>query len=387
LTALNSRRRSQQGSVELQGRTWSLRLRVDEINPATAAPIRRERKVRLGSTSEIRSRAQARRAADLIVERLCPREIIPGTRIRASEYFDRYRQRRIALAKPATRAAFGTYVSKHLEPEFRALSLEQIDIGAAQKLIARLAGEGLARSTIRGILALLKRIIETAQLEGFAASALNLKHLTFPSVVSAEIPPRCFTLEESSRIIEAAAWPWRALYAILAYTGLRSGEALGIAWQHVDFANRRLLIRQAAASGHLQTLKSKNSRADLAMPAPLAQILERYRAEWQDNPAGLLFPAPRGGVLWSSGVRRAHLAPLLKRLGVPHGSFHAFRHGMATNLFAAGASAPTVRLLLRHGDIHTTLRYSHTTDEQLRSASDAVGLALSRSQKPVEACP
>jgi integrase len=373
------RQEYRRGSVRLEGKTWRYRIRVEELDPLTGKPTRRERNVRLGSSSELRSHAAARRAADLVLERLAPREILPGTRVQASTYFERY-LRRVAFSKPSTRAAFGTIVRKHLEPHFAGRSLEQIDVIAAQDLVTELAAAQLARSTIRGIVALLKRILEAAILEGFAATAFSLRSLHFPAVVEVEVAPRCFSIEESQRIIAAAAWPWRALYAIFAYTGIRSGEALGLAWPHVDFKNRRLLIRQAASCGRLQSLKSKNSRADLQLPANLAAILESYRAVWSANAEQLLFPSPQGGPLWASGVRRNHLRPLLEELSIEPAGFHAFRHGHATNLFASGASAPTVRQMLRHGNIATTMRYTHTTDADLRAASDAIDAAIGGSQ-------
>lgn len=367
------RQEYRRGSVRLEGKTWRYRIRVDG----------RERNVRLGSSSELRSHAAARRAADLVLERLAPRDVLPGSRIQASAYFERY-LRAYAYAKPSTRAAFATIVRKHLAPHFAGRSLEEIDPRAAQDLITALAAANLARSSIRNILALLKRILEAAVLEGYAASAINLRALKLPALIEVKLEPRCFSVEESQRIIAAAAWPWRALYACLAFCGLRSGEALGLAWSHVDFARRRLLIRQAAACGRLQTLKSKNSRADLELPEQLAAILKAYRGQWTRNAEDLLFPSPQGGPLWASGVRRHHLKPLLEELSIPYGGFHAFRHGAATNLFALGASAPTVRQMLRHGDIRTTLRYVHTSDADMRAASDAIGAAIGGPKTPAE---
>ena len=377
------RRRSQRGSLRLEGKTWRYRLRVEEFDPVTGESTTRVRNLKLGTSSELRSLAAARRAADLVLERLSPRDVLPGTRIQASAYFERY-LRTYAYAKPSTRAAFATIVRKHLAPHFVGRSLEEIDQRAAQDLITTLAAGKLARSSIRNIVALLKRILEAAVREDYAALAINLRELKLPALIAVELEPRCFSVEESRRIIAAAPWPWRALYACLAYCGLRSGEALGLAWSHVDFKNRRLLIRQAASCGRLQTLKSKNSRADLELPEQLAAILKAYRGEWTQNADDLLFPSPQGGPLWASGVRRHHLKPLLEELSIPYGGFHAFRHGAATNLFAIGASAPTVRQMLRHGDIRTTLRYAHTSDADTRAASDAIGAALGGTKTQAE---
>jgi site-specific recombinase XerD len=104
-------------------------------------------------------------------------------------------------------------------------------------------------------------------------------------------------------------------------------------------------------------------------------LLENFRSDWTPNEAGLLF-ANRGAPYWSSNVRRYHFHPLLERLGIPRGGLHAFRHGHATNLFASGVSAPTVKGMLRHGDIKVTLGYTHMASSEQRAAAESASALL-----------
>jgi integrase len=66
------------------------------------------------------------------------------------------------------------------------------------------------------------------------------------------------------------------MFAILAMTGIRAGELLGLEVEDLDFERRLIFIRRSAWRGTLQTTKSKASKAALPMPEPLAAILARY---------------------------------------------------------------------------------------------------------------
>ena len=43
---------------------------------------------------------------------------------------------------------------------------------------------------------------------------------------------------------EAKGDRWHVLYRLLAFTGLRIGEALALEWQHIDTVGKRVLVRQ-----------------------------------------------------------------------------------------------------------------------------------------------
>ena len=58
---------------------------------------------------------------------------------------------------------------------------------------------------------------------------------------------------------------------------------------------------------------------------------------------------------------RAKVAP-------PRQPWHALRHTFGTELANSGASIQTIRELMGHKSIETTLRYLHTTRDQKRSA-------------------
>ena len=156
----------------------------------------------------------------------------------------------------------------------------------------------------------------------------------------------------------------------MAYLGLRCGEALGVAWDHLDLDAQVLSVRQAVVEGEIQTVKSRNSRRDLHVPDYLITLLKEFRSNgWKENEWNLLFTNRRNKPYDGNRVREFVFNPIRDRLGLgSKGALHAFRHGCATTQLQAGASIVTVKENLGHAKIETTLRYTHAVSGDQRDA-------------------
>jgi integrase len=336
----------------------------------------RERRIPLG---HFKSAKQARSAADARLVALNLAGPSAGELITLNRWAPIFLGEVCAQKKPATVAGYRSIMRCRLLPLLGGKTVAEIASRDFTKLVAELEKDGKAPRTVRLTVTVLAHAIRAAVDNGYAGRVPDLKHLRLGAKRSAVAEMRCFTPEETSRILKAAPYPWRALYALLAYTGMRCGEALGLEWRHIDFAAKQITIGQGAYMGVVQSTKSAGSATTLPMP----DVLARELAEWtyqrpEGDSGGLLFASPRDPKkpIWSSGVRRSHFAPLLKKLGIPPAGLHAFRHGFATQLFALGTPATVVKELLRHADMKTTLRYAHVTREDQRTAAEAFSLRI-----------
>lgn len=377
------RQSTQRGALRLLNGTWSLRWRAEATAPGGHRPTR---SFRVGPASRFRTKPAARIEADRLLERMGLGINVAGRVVGFRDFADQYKVAVLSTMAASSRMTSGSILRAHLVKHFADTPLHEIAGPAAARYIAAAHAKGLQRGTLRAHVNLLGRMLDCALNMGYAAAPLNRRAFRLPTA-NKPPEPRCFSPEEANRIVEGSEFPWRALYAALAFTGLRCSEALALEWHHVDLGRRMLHIRQAANYGTLKDVKSRNSRSDLPMSERLVEILTAYRdhlaALAPGQPlTGLLFPSPRGGPYWSSSVRVGHFGLLLKRLGIASAGLHAFRHGFATVLFAAGASAPTVRSLLRHGSIEITMRYSHVTSEDQKRAAAAAGNAIMGSTTP-----
>lgn len=367
------RRSFQRGALKLRNRRWTLQWRSepDELGK------RKTRTIRIGSSSAFRSRAAARLEADRVLARLGLGEILQGKAIEFEAFAKSCAPALLQTYSRATAASYRSALHRHLLPAFRGKRLHELTTGAIGAYVAKAAAAGVTRSVLVQHLNLVRALLDHAIQLGYAAAPLVRKSIRLPPKGLAR--ERAYLLPEQCRqILEAAPWPWRALFALGAFLGLRAGELLAMEWQHLDLARGVLLVRQAAGHGRLKILKSATSLADLPLSPELLQLLADFRA-WRRSelagvePSGLLFPSPRGRPRWLAGILTTHWHPLLKRLGLPRCGIHALRHGAATLMFREGASAPTVQSLMRHANIATTMRYSHVIAEDLRRAADAAG--------------
>ncbi len=164
--------------------------------------------------------------------------------------------------------------------------------------------------------------------------------------------------------------PLRVLWLTLLSFGPRRGEALAMRWSLLDLDAGTIKLRTQLRrirrvvdekTGKRRTelvekdLKTEASRATLALPASLIEILKVHRLDqrkarmaakvWVDP--DLVFATSVGTALEPRNVSRAWDA-LRVRAGVPGIRVHDLRHAAATLAFAEGASVKEVQAMLRH---------------------------------------
>jgi integrase len=187
---------------------------------------------------------------------------------------------------------------------------------------------------------------------------------------------RAFTPEQAKAILELARDPFRTMFAIAAYAGLRAGEILGLSVD-VDLTRGVLNIRKTAWYGQIQTAKSVGSESTIPIAENLAEMLRRIIGERKN---GLLFVNKAGRPYTSSGkVVQKRLWPLCDALKIARAGFHAFRHMHATILLETGATPRVTQRQLRHADSRVTLdHYAHLIDSSHRQAVERAAAFLDR---------
>jgi integrase len=382
-----ARKRYQRGALRREGTLWILRWREDVLNE-TGAVNRLERRARVGPVKELPTKALARRVADRMIEHVNLPTYKPGMVATVEEFAAIY-ERDVLLPtfKPSAARSARSVARSCLIPVLGKYRLDEITGQIPQLLINAMRARGNSRKTIRNAIAQLSAMLKAARGWGYLAAKFEWETLFLP-VADAEKEVRCFTPDESQRIIDAAPEPWNILFALMAYLGLRTGEAFGLTWANVDLAGAVLCVRQSTWCGHVQTVKSKTSRRDLPLPEALTAMLADYRQRWKPNALDLLFSNHWGRAISASYVRKKVLHPIRERLGIPRGAFHAFRHGHATTMFSEGANPKVVQDSMGHSDIKTTMKYTHQIENDRREAVERATQAfLRRSAANLEAKP
>jgi integrase len=180
----------------------------------------------------------------------------------------------------------------------------------------------------------------------------------------------------------AAASKYPGLVLVLAYCGIRWGEATALKVKHLDMLRRRLMIEENAVQvGSVIEVGTPKNHKKRTVPFPRflsEQLARQCEGKGRED---LLFPDEHGHYLRSARVHEDNMswfAGAVKRAGVPRITPHDLRHSAASFAVSAGANVKVVQKMLGHSSAAMTLdTYADLFDGDLDSVSDALDHAVS----------
>jgi len=180
--------------------------------------------------------------------------------------------------------------------------------------------------------------------------------------------------------LAAAAGQHEGLVLLLAYTGLRWGEVVGLRVHDLDLLRKRTSVTenavQAGKSIHVGTPKAHKQRT-----VPLPEFLVPYLARQCEGKAreDLLWPGDDGGHLRRPHPTSGWFAKAVKTSGIPHATPHDLRHTAASLAVSAGANVKAVQKMLGHASAAMTLDvYADLFSDDLEAVATALDAARSR---------
>ena len=166
------------------------------------------------------------------------------------------------------------------------------------------------------------------------------------------------------------------LFRILAFSGMRKGEALALTWEDINFKDCDIRINKALSRGkdnrlYVKTTKTKSSRRTLKMDERTMEILADWRKKQKQDylilgfntlqPKQLVFSSRENGLMQPTKTRKWMLH-VQQKYGLKEITTHGLRHTHCSLLFEAGATIKEVQDRLGHGDVQTTMNiYAHVT--------------------------
>jgi integrase len=169
-----------------------------------------------------------------------------------------------------------------------------------------------------------------------------------------------FAAETMSSIVRKAEGQDQVLYALLAGTGLRVGEAFGLEIRHLSADCRTITVEQSCWEGDIQTPKTRNAYRKVALCASLADLLKAFVG---DRQSGLLFTNRTGKPLSQTNLLRRSLHPILAELSIGKAGFHAMRRFRTTWLRKKRAPEDLIKFWLGHAEESVTDGYSKLADD------------------------
>lgn len=249
-----------------------------------------------------------------------------------------------------------------------ALDAEAVSTELVRAWVVSMKGSGLAGVTIARRLHALRALWRYLQETGAVAHD-PVRRVSTPK--REQRVPRYLRVEELRALLDAAqrnrivalAFRDYAILAVLAYTGIRKGELLGLRLEDVDLARGHITVRGKGAKWRVVPL------ADEAR-AGVSDWLEFRTSDCEHD---YLFTTARGNRIHPSRLQRIWRAVLersgVRRTGV---SMHTLRHSAATLLLQSGAcDIVQLQQLLGHSRLDTTAVYLHVEPASLRKAVQA----------------
>jgi integrase len=234
--------------------------------------------------------------------------------------------------KPKTRSEYESLMRSAVLPRWGDVRLDRISTADVRGWVANMQGvrgRPLGASRARqayGILsAMLDLAVEDGRLpknpaRGTAGSRGYLPRL-------AKNRTHTYMSHAQVRTLADQAGDYRALILVLAYGGLRWGEATALRVCDVDMLRGRLNVQRAVSevAGKL-VYGTPKSHATRAVPIPA--FVRSELAPWLDgkSPVDLLFTAREGGPLRNSNFRKRVFDPAVKAAGIHKLKPHDLRH-------------------------------------------------------------
>lgn len=199
--------------------------------------------------------------------------------------------------------------------------------------------------------------IEHRHLKAIFNWAINqgyLKVNPFEGIKQIKVPesdlPRFFEVEDIKKVRKIFKDdPFEKLVEFYLLTGCRLGEPLQLTWDNVDKKRKTITI-----PGNIT--KSKRNRVISYGEDRKLSDLIRTLPKRKDN---RLYGPKSGDEQWTNGWVSRKISSNLSKGGFPWASCHTFRHTYISHLVMNGVPIATVKEIVGHSNIQTTLKYSH----------------------------
>jgi integrase len=269
-------------------------------------------------------------------------------------------------ASPSTRSLYEMQARVHLLPRLGGHRLQSISKPTVRSFLADLQEAGVRPPTVNAVYRLLRRVLNVAMDEGRIAVNPASRIDSLPRLKREEM--RFLDHAQVRALSEEVPGRYKALILLLAYGGLRIGEAAALRVKNVDFLRSRVHIVEASkeVDGQVIVGETKTGRSrTVVLPTFLREELLDHLASFgqPSDPDSLVFKGPQGGPLRQHGFRSRVFVPAAKRLDLDRVRVHDLRHTAVALAIEAGWHPRKIQEMLGHSSIQVTMdRYGHLFD-------------------------
>ena len=362
------------GSVVKKNDRWYVV--IEDRDPATGKRKRRWH-------SGFRTKREAQAACNELAAAMQRGDYLQANRQTVGDFVEEWLATIAPTVRPSTLDKYQRDLRAHVVRHIGFMQLSKLDGPALNRLWAELAlsgrkparpggqASGLSAKSVENVAMTVHRMLRDAVRWGrIPKSPADMADP--PKRSATHRPIKAWKAETLRTFLEATrSDELSTLGILLATTGLRRGEALGLRWSDIDLDNGRAHITQTMIAIGWQVYvgqpKTQAGRRPVALDPLTVDVLRRHlgasaRAPRSGDGAaarGLVFCGPDGEPLHPERVYQAFRRALIRHK-MPTIPLHGLRHTWATIALQAGVHPRVVQERLGHSNIAITLQtYSH----------------------------
>ncbi len=259
----------------------------------------------------------------------------------------------------------------HVKPAWGAVSVAAVDVIGVEAWVTSMGAKGAGATTVLRAHGVLLGILD---------AAVKAKRLAANPVKGIEGLPRkaakrrVYLSADDVHGLADESGEYRPLVLVLAYCGLRWGEAIGLRVRDIEFLRRRLSVSENAVQlGVWHAVGPTKGRKARSVPVP-AFVLDALAVQCKDKaPGDLVFAGRDGGYLPRPKSSNGWFTRAVKAAKVQAITPHDLRHTCASLAVSAGVNVLALQRMLGHTSAKMTLdTYADLFDDDL----DAVAVTL-----------
>lgn len=288
--------------------------------------------------------------------------------------------------KPGTYATTVRYAKLHILPKIANKRIDTFTVLDCQKLVNQWAEYFNSAKYPKGI---------TQQVFDYA---IKMNIMFDNPMRKVKLPKRKYTVNEVNKfysteelkhffdcVKDYGNMKYLAFFRLLAFTGMRKGEALALNWSDIDFNKKEVHITKGVVLDEneipiISTTKTKKSVRTVSLDDASLAILKKWKIEQAKelmsiginslNKHQLLFTYD-ANKLYRPSYSNCWLEQIIKKYNLKKITMHGFRHSHCSLLFEMKTPIQVVQERLGHSNIKTTMDiYTHVTEKQRDEVAD-----------------
>lgn len=310
-----------------------------------------------------------------------------------------------------TRDNFQRNIDKYIVPSIGAIKMPDVKSEQISALLLKMqtpkskGGNGLKCSSVIKVYTILNMLFKQAYLE----------HMVMPNPMDFVSRPKATKAEGKKHSVESyneeelnhilsclnnESLQWKTMIYLMAYSGARKGEIVGLSWENVNLKDNTITIKETlnyTAEKGIYVDNTKNGKERIIdvdsnvielLKALKADQIKSIRAKMKKQGKKGIAKLPKWVFVQDDMSSPMHpdsptkfCKKMEKKYGIKDFHPHKLRHSFASIAIVNGADVVSVSEILGHSDVAVTLRvYSHSNEEARKRASSIFNSAIKEKQ-------